>query len=162
MKKVIKSNEVPSSSSILKGFDRVDYCDSFQIKKDTKESIDEILNGLFSSPKWVDNLMKVRDTMVGIFGLKTGKKDKRLNFYPIGSKAVYFTVINRCDNEIVMAENDKHLNFRASVFIDRKEEYVNIHLTTIVSFNNIWGRLYFFPVKPFHKMIIKSLMKRFL
>ena len=59
-----------------------------------------------------------------------------------------------------MAENDKHLNFRTSVLIDRKEPLSHIYLTTIVKFNNIWGRLYFIPVKPFHRIIIKTLLKK--
>jgi len=37
----------------------------------------------------------------------------------------------------------------------------NVYLTTIVKFHNIWGKLYFAPVKPFHKLIIKTLLENF-
>ena len=105
--------------------------------------------------------MKIRDQFVGIFGLATGSKENTNidSFYPIGSKAVYFTVLDRNENEIVMAENDKHLNFRTSVFIDRHDITSTIYFSTVVSFNNIWGKLYFVPVKPFHRLIIRSLLK---
>lgn len=160
MKHIIKFNKVPDNSIILNDFGKVDYCDSYQIVKNTNDSIDSITNDLFKVPKWVDYLLKIRDSAVRIFGLKTGdKKDNEAAYYPIGSKAVYFTVIDRNENEIVMAEDDKHLNFRTSVLIDRKEIPSHIYLTTIVKFNNIWGRLYFLPVKPFHRIIIKSLLK---
>jgi hypothetical protein len=59
-----------------------------------------------------------------------------------------------------MGEDDKHLNFRASILHDKAEG--TIYLTTLVHFNNVWGRLYFLPVKPFHKIIMKTLLTRYL
>jgi hypothetical protein len=59
-----------------------------------------------------------------------------------------------------MGEDDKHLNFRASVLKDKTNGTVS--LTTVVHYNNLWGRVYFFPVKPFHKIIMKALLKRYL
>ena len=128
--------------------------------KNTTETIDAITTRAFKGPKWTHYLMKIRNLAVGMFGLKTGD-DKRYtsDFYPIGSRAVHFTVIDRNDSEIVMGENDKHLNFRTSVLINRKSSNPEIYVTTLVRFNNIWGKIYFLPVKPFHKMIIKSLLK---
>ena len=163
MPTAIKSNNIPEQSIILKDFGKVNYLDSFHIYKDTEATIDSITVNVFKGPKWVGSLMKVRDSIVGIFGLKTAKKknsgDKE--FYPIGSKIDFFTVVDRNDNEIVMAENDKHLNFRTSVMIERNGTHTSVHLSTIVKFNNIFGRLYFIPVKPFHRLIIKSILKKF-
>ncbi|MFH1074906.1 MAG: DUF2867 domain-containing protein [Candidatus Firestonebacteria bacterium] len=140
----------------------MNYCDSFQILKDTNAGIDNILTDLCRIPKWADPLFKIRNLSVRIFGLKTGdvKNIHTAAHYPIGSKALYFTVLDRNDNEIVMAENDRHLNFRMSVLIDRKKTDTVIYLTTIVQFNNIWGQIYFLPVKPFHRIIVKSMLKR--
>jgi hypothetical protein len=55
---------------------------------------------------------------------------------------------------------DTHLNFRVSVLIDRGKSY--IYTTTLVHYNNRWGKLYFFFVKPFHRIIVRSIMKRLL
>jgi len=162
MKPIVEFDNVPDSSIILKDFGKVDYCDSFQLQKRTNDSIDKITTNAFKMPGWVNFLMKIRNSIVGIFGLKTDfKNGKNLLFQnPTDSKSALFNVINRNDNEIVMGENDKHLNFRLSVLIIRKESLSEIYLTTIVKFNNIWGRLYFLPVKPFHKIIVKSLLKK--
>ena len=161
MNSIKKFNKVPENSLLLKGFGKTDYCDSYRIAKNTNESVDSILNRVFKIPGWVNFLMRIRNWAVGIFGLKTGDtKDEIATYYPIGSKAVYFTVTDRNENEIVMAENDKHLNFRTSLLINRKEPLSYIYLTTIVKYNNIWGRLYFMPVKPFHRIIIKTLLKK--
>jgi hypothetical protein len=67
-----------------------------------------------------------------------------------------FTVSARSENEIVMEENDKHLKFRTSLLMDGGQLY----LTTLVRYNHWLGKLYFIPVKPFHRMLIKSQLKK--
>jgi len=164
VKCIEKSNVVPADSIILNGFGKIDYCDSYRIEKQTDDNVDAIVTQLFKPRKWVDCLMKIRNSIVKLFGLKTGDKNQQNEslYYPAGSKAIYFTVIDRNDKEIVVAEDDKHLNFRTSVLIDRKKQSSEIFLTTVVQYNNMWGRIYFLPVKPFHKLIIKSFLKRYL
>lgn len=163
MQTVLKAKHIPEKSIISKNFGKIDYQDTYQISKKTDATIDRITAELFKGPKWVDNLMKLRDSIVRIFGLKTGKKKDTSTeeYFSIGSKLEYFTVADRNANEIVMAENDKHLNFKTSVMIDRNEADTTIYLSTIVTFNNIFGRLYFIPVKPFHRLIIKSILRQF-
>lgn len=162
MLKVCKYHVAPENSLINKDFGIIDYCDSYQIVKYTEETIDNITTEIFSIPNWADVLMRIRNPIVRFFGLRTGnKKDiTKSPYYSVGSKAGYFTVIDRNENEIVMAEDDKHLNFRTSLMKKKNEQDHSIYLTTIVKFNNIWGRIYFLPVKPFHQIIVKSLLKR--
>ncbi|MBN2521777.1 MAG: DUF2867 domain-containing protein [Bacteroidales bacterium] len=164
MKCIEKSNVVPEDSIILNDFGKIDYCDSYRIEKQTDDNVDAIITQLFKPRKWVDCLMKIRNSAVKLFGLKTGdnRDQKESSYYAIGSRAICFTVIDRNDNEIVVEEDDKHLNFRTSVLIDRKKQSSQIFLTTVVQYNNMWGRIYFVPVKPFHKLIIKSFLKRYL
>ncbi len=131
-------------------------------------SVDYLSTLLFTSiPGWVRGLLTMRDAIVKPFGLSTGEPPMPEKIAPtirssIGEKAVYFTVIERTESEIVMAEDDKHLYFRVSVIIDRNNTTGDdtLYLTTIVHFHNIWGRIYFTPVKPFHQLIIRSLLKR--
>jgi hypothetical protein len=162
MDKVTKINRIPENSIILKKFGKVDYSDTYRVRIRSDDPVDTIVTELFKTPKWVDNLMKFRDFLVRGFGLKTGDKQEITikPYYPAGSKAVYFTVLDRNENEIVMAENDKHLNFRTSVMIEEDSPGSSVFLSTIVQYNNLFGRLYFIPVKPFHKIIIRSLLKR--
>jgi hypothetical protein len=160
MKAIVKSDKIPDKSIISNGFGKTNYCDSYRIIKQTGETVDEITTQIFKMPQWIMALMKIRNGIVKIFGLRTGKNGnvKEAACYPVGSKAGYFTVIARNANEIVMGEDDRHLYFRASVLVDREQSF--IYLTTIVRFHNLWGRIYFLPVKPFHRLIIKSLLKR--
>jgi hypothetical protein len=149
MKTVTKSAIIPENSVISNGFGKIDYCDIYRIVKSTNDSAEDIAAEIFNPPKWVNWLMNMRNSIAGVFGLKTNSKTKE-------GQAIYFTVIEKNENEIVMGENDKHLNFRVSVFIDRANTFV--YLTTIVHFNNFFGIVYFIPVKPFHKIIVKSML----
>jgi hypothetical protein len=93
--------------------------------------------------------------MVRPFGLKSGKefqKDKKLG-------DTFFTKIAQTEHELIMGESDRHLNFRVSVLSDRLSSF--IYITTLVHYNNSMGKAYFFFVKPLHKIIVKSIIKKF-
>lgn len=152
MKKITKVKLIPESSTILNGFPKVDYFDMYSVRKETDRSAEEISKELMKMPNWVIALMKLRNSIVKIFGLKTDKENK--------DQESFFTVIENNQNEIIMGEVDKHLDFRASIMKDMSEN--TISLITVVHYNNALGKVYFFFVKPFHKIIMKALLKRYL
>jgi hypothetical protein len=132
-------------------FGTVDYCDAYRITKSTGDSAEQIATRLFQLPKWVNGLMMLRRWIVKPFGLKAEKKAKPGKIFP---------VIAQTENEIVMGIDDRHLNFRVSVLLDSEKSY--IYSTTLVHYNNGWGKAYFLLIRPFHKIIVRSLMKRLL
>jgi hypothetical protein len=145
--KFYKYNELPEDSLINKDMISIDYCDSYVILKRTDDSIDEITAKLLTLPKWIVFMLQIRYFLiVKVFGLTSGRHA--------------IPIINRNENEMVMGEDDKHLYFRISVMKKETEQGMGIYLTTIVKFNNIWGKFYFFLIKPFHKLVVKSLLKK--
>ncbi len=147
-----------------------DYTDSFKSRLDDKNnSIDLQTFGraFFSSgPDWIGKLFNLRNKIVAVFGIKTGGKFKDrkevLNNFKgeVGDKIGLFRVFDKTDKEIIIGENDKHLNFRVSLFLgqvagDKKD----LIISTAVNFNNWFGRLYFLPVKPFHKLIVPVMLR---
>jgi hypothetical protein len=148
MKVVRKLTAIPESSAILNGFGDVHFHDIYQIVANTDKSAAEISKELMRLPAWASWLFKLRNAIVGVFGLKAGKSD------------VAFPIISQTETEIVSGLGDTHLDFRASILKD--PEAGTISLTTVVHFNNVLGRVYFLPVKPFHKIIMRSLLKRYL
>jgi hypothetical protein len=161
MNKVIKEKTISSNSLVTKNFEDFHYFDSYSVMIKTEKSVDEITNQIFESPKWVDNLMSIRNKIVGVFGLKTddAKSQKlKIEYYNIGEQSGIFDIVDRNENEIVMGKNDKHLNFQTSVFLEKVEGQTKVTMVTLVKYNNFGGKFYFFFVKPFHKLIIRSLM----
>jgi hypothetical protein len=162
------SNAISNESIILVGMDApVHYVDRFDVSLPVGGfSTDYVTALLFTSmPNWAHALFSLRNRLGTLVGLKPGDLAMdtvipRDVYYPVGDKAVFFTVSHRTDEEIVMAESDRHLDFRASVRCTRRRDSeLSVAVTTVVSFNNVWGRLYFALIKPFHKMILKSLLR---
>ncbi len=147
-----------------------DYADSFQgTFSNADKQIDtlDVGKALFSTaPKWVGTLLALRNKLVSIFGLKTGDgaespAEAMARFTGAkGERIGLFKVFERTDHEMVLGEDDTHLDFRVSVLLppaDVPEK--ELILTTTVTYNNAFGKFYFFIVKPFHKLIVPQMMK---
>jgi len=169
--KIIKT-KIPENSLLYPNRNKYNYTDSYQgIINDKNNAIHSIDIGkafIKPGPKWIDYLFSLRNKIVSLFGLKTPnnigntKHPDSFNFEP-GERVGLFKVFNRTTDEIILGEDDKHLNFRISLFL---EEPINnkpnkiVTITTIVIYNNWFGRLYFFPVKPFHRLIVQITLKK--
>lgn len=111
-------------------------------------------------PVWVERLMWLRNIIVTPFGLKTGRRpsfgadvpDK----FEVGDYIGIFKVESISDNEIIIGEDDKHLNFRVTIYRSDNGYY----LATWVHPHNWLGRTYLKLVMPFHRIITQNCMKR--
>ena len=168
MYQVAASREIPAESVVLVDARRpFDYVDSYAFRIPTSGllSVDELTYHLFTvGPAWAGVLLRMRDALVSAFGLRrtrpaVARRDGQVR-YERGERAVLFTVSHRTEDEIVLAECDRHLDFRCSVLrsaTDNRE--LVVHVTTVVWFNNVWGRCYFAIIRPFHCLILRSMMK---
>ena len=109
------------------------------------------------------------DQGVGVFGLKTSEQltaEARNpdNFkFQVGEQLDIFKVYAKTENELVLGDDDKHLSFRVSLLLDCKNNDIGkkkIMITTMVEYKNIFGRIYFLPVKPIHQLIVKGTLKK--
>ena len=158
---------IPRNDKIFNSFGKVTYEDRFCLVHETKKiiNIDFIIVKLIKTiPKWFDLLLNLRNVIARIFGLKTGKigniykNSEELIFKQdqmIGDIFIFF----KDKNHLIAELNDKHLDFRFSIFIWQKEGITKISLSTIVKINNIFGSIYIFLIKPFHRLIIQNFLK---
>lgn len=163
---------IPTESLLRQTTESIDYCDRYQaILVDPEEKVNStVLCRLFfdSGPAWIDRLFEFRNKIVKVFGLKVSDSDDRnrdliktMKFEP-GDRVGLFSVFEKNEHEVVLGEDDKHLNFRVSLMaVDRVEMKgeKSLYVTTVVHFNNWWGRLYFLPVRPFHKLIVPAMVR---
>src|SRR4051812_21490980 len=66
-------------------------------------------------PAWVGGLMRVRDQLVAGFGLKTGRQLRHAGQAAPRQRVGIFRIYSSSAHEIVLGEDDKHLDFRVSV-----------------------------------------------
>lgn len=109
-----------------------------------------------ATPKWADALGALRNLLVGWTGLKTFKEQSRqgTGLFDL------FQTLARTDTEVVLGEQDRHLDFRVVMRLIRDGERQTLSMTTQVKFNNGAGRFYFFCIKPFHRLIVWRTVKK--
>ena len=166
---IIKTR-LPANSILHRPDNTYNYVDSFQsILHDSNNTITstDVGKAFFSSgPEWVGKLFTLRNKIASVFGLKTSgglsNREQQLatfNCEP-GEQLGLFKVFAKNESEVVLGEDDKHLNFRVSLFLEQKESTQKmLTISTTVEFNNWFGRLYFLPVRPFHTLIVPSMLK---
>ena len=146
--------DIPNQASILKEFDSVDYQDSYVMEVGEEVSFSDLLKHfLLAMPVWVRGLLLVRHLFAMAFGLDTDRPDKgAFNAFEgkVGQVLALFKVLKLEPNEMVTGWNDKHLDFRLSIYREKGKVYFN----TVVSFNGWLGRFYFLPVRPMHVLIM--------
>ena len=81
-----------------------------------------------------------------------------INLQP-GNVAGIFHVLARNGDEILLGEDDRHLDFRLSVLVRRQAGVAWAVVTTVVRYNGLLGRAYFLPVRPFHKRIVPAMLR---
>lgn len=161
----IRQVPIPRGSLVASAFATNDYADAYAIRlpQDSAADVDAVTRTLFtSSPRWIDRLMDLRNGLVRLIGLKTpprgAQKPARINLQP-GNVAGIFHVLARNSDEILLGEDDRHLDFRLSVLIHRQQGVAWAVVTTVVRFNGWLGRAYFLPVRPFHQLIVPAMIR---
>lgn len=100
-------------------------------------------------PGWVRALVALRGAMVAPFGLQAKGPEAR-------DKIGEFPVEQETAEEVIAGFNDRHLDFRISVFArDGK-----VSLATWVRRHNLLGRIYLAAIMPFHVAIARNALSR--
>jgi hypothetical protein len=113
-----------------------------------------------------DAVLFKRLACVKPFGLKTGNTEKNFEqkfeeAIRTGSPLDLMTVPAKTANETVMRLTDKHLTTELSVHNEKlNDNQLKINIITIVHYHNTLGKIYFFFIRPFHKIIVKAITKR--
>jgi hypothetical protein len=110
---------------------------------------------LTGMPGWARFLMKLRNRIVGLFGLKAAAQTVETSGDAVGG----FPVVSATDDRVVLGFDDRHLDFR--IVIDVRADRPcgqTVSVMTLVKRNNLFGRVYLAAVMPFHKLIVKAVL----
>jgi hypothetical protein len=115
------------------------------------------------NPGWIKQLLRLRDLMVRGFGIKTSS-DLLRTAAGRHDHISFMRIYQTSGNEMVLGEDDRHLDFRLSILIRPAaggfaagDEVVT---TTVVHCHNLLGRAYLWLISPFHRIIAKNLLRR--
>jgi hypothetical protein len=130
---------------------RIDYSDLYfdSFRSGISYTKEDFLDAFFTEmPEWLMKIMIIKN-----------ERQKK----PVikGGKYLFFDIIEINDIEIILGGSESNLAFRFSIAFTNNidDSYIAV-ISTKVYLKNIYGKIYFFFVKPFHKMIIKKLFNR--
>lgn len=111
---------------------------------------------LGQSPAWVRFVLDLRNRLVAPFGLKAAE----MKLGHAGSVGA-FPIVSERDEQVVLGFDDRHLDFRIVIDVTSAGAAGSrVSVTTLVDRHNAFGRLYILAVTPFHRLIVKTTLRR--
>lgn len=144
MKNKIFSSFLPNSSKANNFISKIDFCDSYKIELSKDENIKDLyLKLILTDSKLINFLMSFRNKIMSLFGFKTEINHvNNIKDVQVGNKIGFFIIYYVDEYEIIAGEKDSCLT-----------------ISTLVQYNNFFGKFYMSFVKPFHKFVVKNMLK---
>ena len=163
----VQSVALPAESAVTRLYNAPDLADAFAVRLPDNAIDDPELLARFlfaHQAGWVAQLLALRDTLVARFGLKTARQLRMAGAANSRERVDIFRIYTRSAHEIILGENDSHLDFRLSVLQqtrhtgDGRSRY--LVLSTVVHCHNALGRFYILAIAPFHRLVVRSALRR--
>jgi hypothetical protein len=163
---LVKPVALPTQSAVATIYESMDLADAFAIQLPSGTSGDPDVLWRFvisQQPSWIGWLTNIRDAIVACFGLKTAKHLATFSSEINADRIGIFKVYGKSETEIVLGEDDKHLDFRLSVL--RTPDSCptlggQLTVSTVVHCHNLLGRAYILAIAPFHRQVVKASLRR--
>ena len=140
---------LPAESAIATAYASMNLADAFSIELPAEASTDPEVLARFifaHQARWIGGARQLTS----------------LNAQSGAGRLGIFKIFSTSPAEIVLGEDDKHLDFRLSVLCSGQSSPVakrHLTLSTVVHCNNFMGRLYIFFIAPFHRLVVKSSLR---
>jgi len=134
------------------------FIDAFRVEigAATVNARDACTRMVLHGPRWIDALLRLRNILVTRFGLKTSGEGAPSPHGVIG----LFPVLSETPERLVAGFDDSHLDFRIVVDVTRDAAGRQVTSTTLVRTHNLLGRTYLKLIMPFHKLVVRGMMRR--
>lgn len=155
---------LPRQSGIADRFALVHFADAYAIRlpSNVLRSPDALARFIFMhQPPWIRGLMLARDAVARCCGLKTSSR--LADGEEAAGRVGIFRTCSTTETDIVLGADDRHLDFRIAVSLtDGTHACASPYLTvaTVVHCHNLLGRSYIAAIAPFHRLIVKSCLRR--
>ena len=157
----VEQANLPHGSRLMSSYGRADFADAFSVDLSQSASGDaeSLARHIFNhQPEWIAMMLRLRDILVRPFGLKRAADLLAEG----GDRISIFRVFGRYPDEVILGEDDTHLNFRLSVLVRPPSETTprQLTLTTLVFYNRLLGRAYIGLIAPFHRMVVRASLRQ--
>jgi hypothetical protein len=160
----VRSIVPPLESRLADSFKGADLVDAFAITipATATHDINVLADAAFGHPGgWLRVLLAIRDAAVVGFGLKTTRQLRSSARMKSADHIDFFPVHSRSSDELIVGEDDRHLDFRASILLRplRGGRDFEMVVTTVARCHNLLGRSYLALIMPFHRLVVRSSLR---
>lgn len=158
----VRTVDLPPGASIAPLYPGSNLADAYAVDLPTAQARQMDMQSLARQllgrqPGWARKLMVLRDAIVARFGIRTAKQ---MEARP-GKRIGIFRIYAVSDDEIILGEDDSHLDFRLSVLRNRDAgRHGSVTVSSVVHCHNWVGRAYILLIRPFHKLIVRHSLAR--
>jgi Protein of unknown function (DUF2867) len=156
----------PVDSGVAGWFRDADLADAFAVPidpADAAKGMDSLARSALADPApWIRMLLGVRDRLVAGFNVKTTQEVRRAAIADKADRIDFFRILSRSNRELILGEDDRHLDFRLSLLLRGRPDGSGDELvaTTVVRCHNALGRVYLALISQFHRLVVISNLKR--
>lgn len=160
----VTATTVPDDSVLQPWLADADFYDAHEAPLTTAilSPTEIFLRASRSTPKWVDDLMAIRNRIVRLFGLKDVGAMKAAvsapDAYQVGDRLGIFSIFGKTEKELLLGID--HLDVRVSVLKSERSGLPHYVVSTAVHVHNLLGRVYMAPVGRIHPFVVRSMMGR--
>ena len=162
----VTETTVPDDSALQPWLAGADFYDAYQapLTTATLSPTEIFLRASRTTPRWVEDLMAIRNRIVRLFGLKDvgamKTEPRSADSYQVGDRLGIFSIFGKTENELLLGIDDSHLDVRVSVLKSQRNGIPHYVLSTVVHVHNLLGRIYMAPVGRIHPFVVRSMMGR--
>jgi|KBSMisStandDraft_5_1062788.scaffolds.fasta_scaffold362238_2 hypothetical protein len=157
---------VPIACNLRHALKAVHFCDAFQAPVSNPElGAQDVYRAVLACvPAWAKVLFKMRGMIASLLGLRhsadAGFEVAPDASFQIGQRVGMFPIRSIEADELIVGDNDKHLDFRLSIFRSRVNGVEMATVSTAVEIHNTVGKIYMVVIKPFHRCITSAMIQR--
>lgn len=159
---IVSTAPAPIDSALAPQYPGADLVDAFAtlLPARATNDMDQLARAVLAQPAWwMKALMASRDAAVAPLGVKTSRAIARER--QASDRIGFFPVQARTSRELIVGEDDRHLDFRASILLqDGPDGARTLTMITVVHCHNRLGRWYLAVIAPFHGMIVRANIAR--
>ena len=165
---MVKATKIPPDSEVSRYLAGAHLYDAFEvpISENGRSALQIYIDLMAQTPTWVNGLLEARDKLVAVFGLKDlGHLDnidptRPIASYRPGDHIGIFSILSISDREVVLVEQDTHLDAKVSLCKTFDGHSSAVVFSTVIHVRNHLGRAYLLFVWPLHKLIVPLLLAR--
>ena len=173
----VRAMAVPAASRLQPSLAGASFHDCYgvEVAGPERSALGHFLQSMALTPAWVDHLMRLRNRVVRLVGLKdlgalsSIEINRHDTDYRPGDRVGIFTLLSVTPDEVVLGDHDKHLHVAVSVMrlpspagstngLNGGRQHLAV--STVVHVHNTLGRLYMLPVKPLHQRIVPAVLRQ--